>query len=65
MGEFKKEVSLEADVREERITQNLTTHVKQQLAEIRKQLTLTSQAVNMTTKALDSILAPTQPQLEN
>ena len=65
LGEFKKEVSLEAEVREERITRNLTTHVKQQLAEIRKQLTLTSQAVNMTTKALDSILAPTQPQLEN
>ena len=65
MGEFKKEVSLEADVREERITRNLTTHVKLQLAEIRKQLTLTSQAVNMTTKALDSILTPTQPQLEN
>ena len=65
MGEFKKEVTLEADVREERITRNLTTHVKNQLAEIRKQLTLTSQAVNMTTKALDSILAPTQPQLEN
>ena len=58
MGELKKEVSLEADVREERITRNLTTHVKQQLAEIRKQLTLT-------TKALDTILAPPQPQLEN
>ena len=58
MGEFKKEVSLEADVREERITRNLTTHVKTQLAEIRKQLALTTQA-------LDSILAPTQPQLEN
>ena len=65
MGDFKKEVTLEADVREERITQNLTTHVKLKLAEIRKQLTLTSQAVNMTTKVLDSILAPTQPQLEN
>ena len=65
MGEFKKEVTLEADVREERITRNLTTHVKQQLEEIRKQLTLTSQAVNMTTKALDSILTPSQPQLEN
>lgn len=65
MGDFKKEVSLEANVREERITRNLTTHVKLQPEEIRKQLTLTSQAVNMTTKALDSILAPTQPQLEN
>ncbi len=65
IGELKKEISLEADAREERITLNLTTHVKQQLAEIRKQLTLTSQAVTMTTKALDSILAPTQPQLEN
>ena len=65
MGEFKKEVSLEADVREERITRNLTTHVKLRLAEIRKQLTLTSQAVDLTTKALDSILTPTQPQLEN
>ena len=65
IGELKKEVSLEAEVREERITRNLTTHVKLQLEEIRKQLTLTSQAVNMTTKALDSILAPTQPQLEN
>ena len=65
MGEFKKEVSLEADTREERITRNLTTHVKNQLTEIRKQLALTSQAVDMTTKALDSILAPTQPQLEN
>ena len=65
MGEFKKEVSLEAEVREERITRNLTTHVKQQLAEIRKQITLTSQAVDMTTKALDSILTPSQPQLEN
>ena len=62
MGEFKKEVTLEADVREERITRNLTNHVKLQLAEIRKQLTLTSQAVDMTTKALDSILTP---QLEN
>ena len=58
MGEFKKEVSLEADVREERITRNLTTHVKNQLAEIRKQLALTTQA-------LDTILAPNQPQLEN
>ena len=48
MGEFKKEVSLEADVREERITKNLTNHVKLQLAEIRKQLTITSQAVDMT-----------------
>ena len=65
IGEFKKEVSLEADVREERITRNLTTHVKLQLAEIRKQLTLTSQAVDLTTKALDSILTPSQPQLEN
>ena len=65
MGEFKKEVTLEADVREERITRTLTTHVKTQLEEIRKQLALTSQAVNMTTKALDSILTPTQPQLEN
>ena len=65
MGEFKKEVSLEADVREERITRNLTSHVKLQLAEIRKQLALTSQAVDMTTKALDSILTPEQPQLEN
>ena len=65
MGEFKKKVSLEADVREERITWNLATHVKNQLVEIRKQLALTSQAVNMTTKALDSILAPTQSQLEN
>ena len=65
IGELKKEISLEADAREERITLNLTTHVKQQLAEIRKQLTLTSQAVTMKTKALDSILAPTQPQLEN
>ena len=65
MGDFKKEVSLEADDREERITRNLTTHVKSQLAEIRKQLALTSKAVDMTTKALDSILAPTQPQLEN
>ena len=65
MGEFKKEVSFEADVREERITRNLTTHVKLRLAEIRKQLTLTSQAVDLTTKALDSILTPTQPQLEN
>ncbi len=65
IGELKKEISLEADAREERITLNLTTHVKQQLAEIRKQLTLTSQAVTMTTKALDSILDPTQPQLEN
>ena len=65
MGDFKKEVALEADVREERITRNLTTHVKNQLTEIRKQLALTSQAVNMTTKALDSILAPPQPQLEN
>lgn len=62
MGEFKKEVTLEANVREERITQNLTNHVKLQLAEIRKQLTLTSQAVDMSTKALDSIL---NPQLEN
>ena len=61
IGEFKKEVALEADVREERITRNLTTHVKLQLAEIRKQLTLTSQAVDLTTKALDSILTPTQP----
>ena len=58
LGEFKKEVALEADTREERITRNLTTHVKLQLAEIKKQLTLTSQA-------LDSILTPTQPQLEN
>ena len=58
MGELKKEVSLEADVREERITRNLTSHVKTQLAEIRKQLALTTQA-------LDTILAPTQPQLEN
>jgi hypothetical protein len=65
MGEFKKEVSLEVDVRKERITQNLTTHVKLQLAEIRKQQPFTSQSVNMTTKALDSILAPIQPQLEN
>ena len=65
MGDFKKKVSLEANVREERITRNLTTHVKLQPEEIRKQLTLTSQAVNMTTKAPDSILAPTQPQLEN
>ena len=65
MGELKKEISLEADVREERITRNLTTHVKLQLAEIRKQLTLTSQAVDLTTKALDSILTPTQTQLEN
>ena len=65
MGDFKKEVTLEADVREERITRNLTTHVKNQLTEIRKQLALTSEAVNMTTKALDSILTPTQPQLEN
>ena len=65
MGDFKKEVSLEADVREERITRNLTSHVKLQLVEIRKQPALTSQAVNMTTKTLDSILAPTQPQLEN
>jgi hypothetical protein len=65
MGEFKKEVSLEANVREERITRNLTTHVKLQLAEIRKQLTLTSQAVDLTTKALDSILTPTLPQSEN
>ena len=48
MGEFKKEISLEADVREERITKNLTNHVKLQLAEIRKQLTITSQAVDMT-----------------
>lgn len=62
MGEFKKEVTLEANVREERITQNLTNRVKLQLAEIRKQLTLTSQAVDMSTKALDSIL---NPQLEN
>ena len=58
MGEFKKEVIMEAEVREERITHNLTNHVKLQLTEIRKQLTLT-------TKALDSILAPPQPQLEN
>jgi len=58
MGELKKEVTLEADAREERITRNLTTHVKLQLAEIKKQLTLTSQA-------LDSILTPPQPQLEN
>ena len=58
IGEFKEEVSLEAEVREERITRNLTTHVKNQLAEIRKQLALTTQA-------LDTILAPTQPQLEN
>ena len=63
MGDFKKEVSLEANVREERITHNLTNHVKQQLTEIRKQLALTSQAVDMTTKASDSILTP--PQLEN
>ena len=61
MGDFKKEVALEADVCEERITRNLTTHVKLQLAEIQKQLTLTSQTVNMTTKALDSILTPTHP----
>ena len=65
IGEFKKEVSLEADVREERITRTLTSHVKLQLEEIRKQLAITSQAVNMTSKALDSILTPTQPQLEN
>ena len=65
IGELKKEVSMEADVREERITRSLTSHVKIQLEEIRKQLTITSQAVNMTTKALDSILTPTQPQLEN
>ena len=58
MGELKKEVALEADTREERITRNLTTHVKQQLTEIKKQLTLTSQALN-------SILTPTLPQLEN
>ena len=58
MGAFKKEVALEADSREEKITRNLTTHVKLQLAEIKKQLTLTSQA-------LDSILTPPLPQLEN
>ena len=58
MGELKKEVASEADVREERITRNLTTHVKLQLAEIKKQLTLTSQT-------LDSILTPPNPQLEN
>ena len=62
MGDFKKAVSVEADVREERITKNLTNHVKLQLAEIRKQLAITSQAVDMTNKALDSILTP---QLEN
>ena len=58
MGALKKEVALEADGREEKITLNLTTHVKLQLAEIKKQLTLTSQA-------LDSILTPSLPQLEN
>jgi len=63
--DFKKEVSLEADVREERISRNLTAHVKLQLAEIRKQLAVTSKAVELTSRALDSILAPEHPQLEN
>ena len=56
---------LEADVREERITKNLTAHIKFQLAEMRKQLVMTSQTVDMRIKALDSMLTPVHPHLEN